>query len=570
MTRVHLPLLASATAEDPAASPPPNADIDCVVVGYNDLDFDAFAEAQKAMAQFSGAYLEAKSNSVRFQGRRITYMELLNQVLVRTRGVDLGLSTFESPSLGACHLAYYLRKRSYHVEIINLFNKEKARLASLLAKSPNMVAITTTYYVDPAPIADVVRFVREHAPRTRIVVGGPFINNLSWEQDVATQNYVLESIGADVYVIGAHGLRSLEGVAAALRDPERRRLEAVPNLILTTDNKTFHRTARGEDEFDIGDNAIDWRLFKEDFSSLPIYMRTSVSCPFTCSFCNFPAIAGEHRLASIESVMGELEQLRDAGVQYLVFIDDTFNVPLPRFKKLLRAMIERRFQFRWISFVRCTNADDETFDLMAESGCIAVFLGIESGDQTVLNYMAKSARIDKYRDGIAKLHARGIATYASIICGFPGETRESVMNTIRFIEETAPTFYNVQLYYHDIRTPIHAEAKKHGIQSAGYSWAHATMDWKEAAGWVEYMYRSIQNSIPLTLYGFSIWCLPYLLSKGVTFDQFKGFARIARELLIASFDERDADLDQAMEQMSALFPARPAPLGRDEAIAITP
>ena len=46
----------------------------------------------------------------------------------------------------------------------------------------------------------------------------------------------------------------------------------------------------------------------------------------------------------------------------------------------------------------------------------------------------------------------------------------------------------------------------------------------------------------------------------VTFDQFKGFARIARELLIASFDERDADLDQAMEQMSALFPARTAPL----------
>ena len=188
--------------------------------------------------------------------------------------------------------------------------------------------------------------------------------------------------------------------------------------------------------------------------------------------------------------MGELEQLRDAGVQYLVFIDDTFNVPLPRFKKLLRAMIERRFPFRWISFVRCTNADDETFDLMAKSGCIAVFLGIESGDQTVLNYMASPPASTSTATASPSSTARGIATYASIICGFPGETRESVMNTIRFIEETAPTFYNVQLYYHDIRTPIHAEAKKHGIQSAGYSWSHATMDWKEAAGWVEYMYRN--------------------------------------------------------------------------------
>src|SRR5580692_8915848 len=77
-----------------------------------------------------------------------------------------------------------------------------------------------------------------------------------------------------------------------------------------------------------------------------------------------------------------------------VFVDDTFNVPLPRFKKLLRMMIDKAWGFEWISFFRCSNADEEAFDLMARSGCIGVFLGIESGDQTILEYMDKHAKVE--------------------------------------------------------------------------------------------------------------------------------------------------------------------------------
>ena len=66
------------------------------------------------------------------------------------------------------------------------------------------------------------------------------------------------------------------------------------------------------------------------------------------------------------------------------------------------------------------------------------------------------------------------------------------------------------------------------------------MNWKEASGWVEHMYRNIRNSIPLTLYGFSIWCMAYLLSSGLNKSQILEFVRHARELLIRSLDERDS------------------------------
>jgi hypothetical protein len=84
------------------------------------------------------------------------------------------------------------------------------------------------------------------------------------------------------------------------------------------------------------------------------------------------------------------------------------------------------------------------------------------------------------------------------------------------------------------------------------------MNWKEASRWVEYMYRNVTSSIPITLYGYSIWCLPYLLSQGITFEQFVEFNRNAREMLLASLDDVDIDFSEPLERLAAIFrPAAP-------------
>jgi p-methyltransferase len=554
---INLPVLTNGAGEFPARLPPPNTETDCIVIGYNDINFDHFVKAQKELDEFSGAYREAKYNSVLLDGRRVTYMDLLNHALTKATGTNPDLNVFEVPSLGACYLVSFLRKRGFNAELVNFFNKERDALSDMLAREPNAVAITTTYYVDPTPVIEVVKFIRSRNPRTKIIVGGPFIYHLCLGQDVETQDYLLQSIGADIYIFDSQGELSLSQVCAVLRDPEHADLSAVPNLIYTSDNETFHRTARKVEDNPLDENAVDWSYFRKDFFSRPIYMRTALSCPFACSFCNFPTVAGEHKLLSLEVVEQQLRYVHSMGTKQVVFIDDTFNVPLPRFKNLLRMMIRNQFDFQWISFFRCSNADDEAFDLMQQSGCVAVFLGIESGDQDILNNMNKFANTHKYREGIRKLNERGIATFASIIAGFPGETRQSVMNTINFLEESAPTFFNIQLYYHDIETPIHREAEKYDIRGAGYSWSHATMDWKEAAGWVEYIYKNIKNSIPLTLYGFSIWSLPYLLGKGITLEQIKHFGMTAREMLIQSFDDvGTVDFTSHEQRLVALFQDR--------------
>ena len=142
------------------------------------------------------------------------------------------------------------------------------------------------------------------------------------------------------------------------------------------------------------------------------------------------------------------------GVRNLVFIDDTFNVPFPRFKDICRLMIRKNYHFDWFSYFRCSNSDEEAIELMAESGCKDVFLGIESGSPTILANMNKSATVEKYAKGIEMLRRHDILTFGSFIIGFSGETDETVAETTDFIRATKPDYYRAQMWYCEPGTPM--------------------------------------------------------------------------------------------------------------------
>ena len=236
--------------------------------------------------------------------------------------------------------------------------------------------------------------------------------------------------------------------------------------------------------------------------------RTARSCAFSCSFCRYPILTGPLNLTSIDCLEQQLDEFARQGVKQLSIIDDTFNVPLPRFKALLRMMIRNHYDFQWFSYFRAANADDECFELMAQSNCGGVFLGIESGDQTILNNMNKSARVDKY------VHA--IITFACLIVGFPGET---VRNTVHFIQQSKPTYYRAELYYHGVNAPIHARREEFGLKGAGFSWSHDTMSWQQATQHIVRMYQEITESVVLPVYNYDFWGIPYLLGQGLSKQQ---------------------------------------------------
>lgn len=504
--------------------------LDCVVVGYNDPSFTDLLSRAEVAKDCSGGYRHLMVNSVSFRGKRVPYAELLNLALEEATGQRHGLHVAKMPNLGVCYLVSFLRTRSFGVELVNFYNDEKARLADILKEEPRAVAITTTFYIEGQPVREIVDFVRQHSPKTKIIVGGPHIYNVCTDNPPDMQDILLEEMGADIYVHDSQGEATLALVCAELRqsDPQ---LDRIPNLVYTNDGITFERTTRQPEANDMDAGSIDWGVFDPQYLAPTVQTRTARSCAYKCAFCRFPVMGGPLNLNSLEAIETEMKYLDSIGVTRVLFIDDTFNIPLNRFKEICRMMIRNKFKFRWYSYFRCANADREAFELLSESGCEGVFLGIESGDDGVLKAMNKVASAEKYAKGLEQLNRRGIISYASFIVGHPGETERSARNTLAFIDSCQPTFFCLETFFYDPKVPIGERAAEFGLTGAAYAWKHNTMDWLQASALVEEGYRSIKGSTVCPLYGFDLWSLAYLMGQGISIDRSRKFVKASSKLL---------------------------------------
>jgi radical SAM PhpK family P-methyltransferase len=529
--------------------------IDCVVVGYNDSSFDALFQKTARYKDTSGGFRHLMANSLVFGGKRVKYADVLNLCLERATGKPSRRHVGQMANLGACYLTSFLKARGYEAELVNFFNHERDRFADLLAGKVRMVAITTTYYFEPEPIQELVQFVREHNEDAIVIVGGPHIFNLctDYRHDPRLLRSLLAQMGADVYVFDSQGELTLGHICGELRGI-RPDISQIPNLLYSTDGwETMCQTPRKIENNDMNLNAVNWSHFGSELVVPTVQTRTARSCAFKCAFCRYPVMAGSLDLVDLDLVEKELDYFQSTGVRYLLFIDDTFNIPEPRFKELCRRMIARRYDFQWFSYFRCANADDECFDLMARAGCKGVFLGIESGDQDVLRVMRKAAKVDRYLHGIKMLNERGIITYSSFIVGHPGETFDTVHNTFEFIEQAQPSFYCLESFFFDPKTPIGTQTAEHQLEGAGYRWKHKGMDWTQAADLVELGYRSIRGSTVLPLYSFDLWSFAYLLGTGVEEAKLTKFLQSASDIMVGTINDPAYCTPEREQKLEAIF-----------------
>ena len=525
---------------------------DCIVIGYNELPFGQYESFLRSYGEDAEAYRDLKFSFVELGGQKLDYIGLLNHVLQLAAGEN-GKSSrkneFKSgdiPNLAAVYLTNYLRNRGHRAEYINLFQYEKEKLLAYLASDPLCIAITTTFYVVNMPVLDIVEFVRKHNSKVKIIVGGPLIANHARNNQDSLLQAALNDIGADIYVIEGQGEEALNQVVSCLK--EGGSLGSVPNIAYF-EKGILQRTKTIPENNSVDQNFIDWRAFANEDLGNTIQTRTARSCAFKCSFCNYPTRAGALTLASLDIVRQELESMRALGnIQNVVFIDDTFNVPFPRFKEICRMMIAENFGFNWYSYFRCSNSDEEAIELMAKSGCKGVFLGIESGSPAILANMNKSATIEKYASGIELLNQYGIMTFGSFIIGFPGETLDTVNETIDFIKETKPDYYRAQMWYSEPGTPIQMERAKYDIKGDGFVWSHATMDSLEAMDHIDKMFLTIDQSLWLPQWSFDFWTVPYLTGRGISLKRFRNFMELADKLLAAEIASVPAQLKQARGQ----------------------
>jgi radical SAM PhpK family P-methyltransferase len=502
--------------------------IDCVLIGFNDASYPEYVQRVLARGPNTPAARDLGLNYLDFNEVPCRSMDLLNRFCEEGGAADNGRPFHNSDFLWPVitYLATYLDRRGFSFDYVNLFHFEKDRLQRILTGNEvRAVAVTTTLYFSPYPVLEIISFVRRHNRDAKVIVGGPYIYNQVHDADVRAVQQLLSALGADYYVFSGEGEAALAGILHSLKC--RTSLDLTPNVAFRREpGGPFVITRAAPESNSLAENMVDYSLFPRADVGQFVSLRTAKSCPFSCAFCNFPEIAGKYTFLDVTLVEKELNAIRDVGqVTTLTFIDDTFNVPKARFKQLLRMMIANDYQFRWNAFYRCDQGDDETIDLMADAGCEGVFLGVESGSDAILARMNKSARRRDYLRAISHLRDRGVVTNASLIVGFPGETPETVNETISLLEEARPDFYGANLWFCDRKTPIWKARDAYHIEGAGLEWRHDTMTATEACDWIDRMFLSVDDSVWLPEDGFELWSVFYLQRRGMDRDGVKRFAR---------------------------------------------
>ncbi|HEX6718384.1 MAG TPA: radical SAM protein [Pyrinomonadaceae bacterium] len=500
---------------------PTHSNIECLILGHYDLGFEFHEDMQRSRGLTSGDYRNLRMDFITLDGEKLPFLDVLNKLTGQR------LHWTEMAQVAPVYLTSFLRRFGITAEFSTFFHSQRAELDDFLSRKPKVVALTTTLYLTPLIAKEVVKFVRERSPESIIVVGGPLIDNLAYYLEGTDFRVILADIGADVYVQQKQGEQTLANLLMTLRESDD--LSKVKNCYIKWQGQFVFTGA--EAEFSLA--PINWDNFKNKNLGSTLQTRTALSCPFRCTFCDYPVRAGKWVPQEISAVEKELQQIQArSNVTNLVFIDDTFNVPADRFKEILRMMIRNQFTFRWYSYLRCNIMDEELCDLMSRSNCAGVFLGIESGDPGVLKIMKKVATPEQYLRGMKLLNDSGIMTFASLIIGFPGETEQSVENTIQLLQEARPTFFRGEIWYNNPRAPIYDKSREqHGIDGFGYRWRHNTMDWEKGCDMVLKLFGGVTNSTWLPMYDFDFWILPYLQGKGLSLEQIRKFVNACDDLL---------------------------------------
>jgi hopanoid biosynthesis associated radical SAM protein HpnJ len=236
--------------------------------------------------------------------------------------------------------------------------------------------------------------------------------------------------GRSFAAIDGLSYRNENGVV--VHNPARAVLEDMDQLPFVTE--VYKNNLRVEDYF-IG-------YLKHPYLSL----YTGRGCKSRCTFCLWPQTVGGHRyrVRSVEHVIEEIRLAKSyfPQVREFFFDDDTFTDNLPRAEAIAREL--GRLGVTWSCNAKA-NVPRKTLEVLKDNGLRLLLVGYESGNQQILHNIKKGMRVDVARRFTKDCHELGVTIHGTFILGLPGETRETIEETIRFAAEINPHTIQVSL-----------------------------------------------------------------------------------------------------------------------------
>jgi magnesium-protoporphyrin IX monomethyl ester (oxidative) cyclase len=357
--------------------------------------------------------------------------------------------------LGLMYIAAVLEKAGHKVEILDAFmsNSSFWKIGDttyvgmpytkireeIKRRKPAIVGVTNPFTSQVENAIKVCNIAKEVDRNILTVVGGPHVTAVPVE-------FLEEAKSVDIAVIGEGEYTMLDVVRAHER---RKKLSDVPGIAYRKGSTVVLNSPRplleNLDELPypayhlvdmeqyLNPKRIEYRSFKER----AISMITSRGCPFNCCFCSVHLHMGKmFRAHSADYVVKHIEHVVNKyRVKNIFFEDDNLTLDTKRFEAICDRIIEKNIRINWETpnGVRADCLTSSLLKKMKRSGCQSVFIGIESGDQFVLDkIIGKSLRLKDVMRVVKTCKKIGLKTGAFYIIGFPGEKKENMATTVDF------------------------------------------------------------------------------------------------------------------------------------------
>ncbi len=296
------------------------------------------------------------------------------------------------------------------------------QLANLLLRTdPELIALST-YVWNARTVAETVSELRRRSDAI-VVLGGPDVQH--------TPELALERFPAADFICTGEGELALLGLVERLLASRKRTLEDPPSGVAS------HLGDGGPAPLVAELDTIP-SPFRDGIVEVPdsgwVDLETVRGCPFTCSFCLYGKNLSSVRSFSLERVRADLGWLLDHGATDIYFLDPTFNLPRERCHSILDMLGEFNEDRRAGIYAeaRAEAIDEDLADRMAAAGVRSVEVGLQAVQSSALKLMHRGLGRKGFVRGCERLRDRGIRVDIGIILGLPGDTAETIRETIDY------------------------------------------------------------------------------------------------------------------------------------------
>lgn len=404
------------------------------------------------------------------------------------------------PLVAIAQLASVSREAGYDPYVLDLQVEKKGTVKERIRDALNEVNPKYCGITFTTPLSkeadSVAEFVKGLGPSVKMMAGGCHATIMPGD--------VLSSGNFDIVIVG-------EGEITLKEILSGKPLEKIDGIGFREKSKIIINRPRplieNLDDLPFPDYSIfnpgDYFTPKLTCRKSPVVaMETSRGCVYGCVYCNKSVFGRRFRFKSPKRTVDEMEHILKFGYNEIHIWDDGFSTDIERGKEVCREILRRKLKITWNIYngLRVDRLDRELIVLLKKSGCYRISIGVESGNQDILDRINKGIKIEKIREVFKLTNDVGMETIAFCMIGLPGETEETMMQTIDFVLELKPTVPKLSILMPLPGTPIFEQWDREGyIISKNWPdyifhlpekvYNHPNLDWETINKYYDLFYR---------------------------------------------------------------------------------